>query len=124
MRIEYCKDNNGSLCYLRAIQGHSGGIPICPEFMNYTLILYRWKEYIYHRGISWNFQTILGSGLIPRGKENDRTRQAVFFTPLNPFGNDPMKKNLILITLFLRRYIMKLDGNAIKMRFFFLNKFI
>ena len=21
-RVEYCKDNNGSLCYLRAIQGH------------------------------------------------------------------------------------------------------
>ena len=36
-RLEYCKDNNGSLCYLRAIQGHSDGIPISPEFMNYTL---------------------------------------------------------------------------------------
>ena len=23
MRIKYCEDNNGSLCYLRAIQGHS-----------------------------------------------------------------------------------------------------
>ena len=38
MRMEYCKDSNGSLCYLRAIQGHSGGIPISPELMNYTLI--------------------------------------------------------------------------------------
>ena len=31
----------------------------------------------------------LGSGLIPGGKENDKARQAVFFTPLDPFGNDP-----------------------------------
>ena len=26
------------LCFLRAIQGPSGGIPISPELMNYTLI--------------------------------------------------------------------------------------
>ena len=82
-RLECCKDNNGSLCYLRAIQGHSGGIPISPELMNHTLIPYKWKEYIFHRGISWNFRSILESGIIPRGKENDRAQQAVFFTPLN-----------------------------------------
>ena len=29
--IEYCKNEDGILCYLRAIQGHSGGIPIEPE---------------------------------------------------------------------------------------------
>ena len=88
MRIEFYKDNNESLFYLRATQGHSGGIPESPELMNYTLIPYKWKEYIFHKGISWNFQSILESGIIPGGKENDRARQAVFFTPLNPFGND------------------------------------
>ena len=31
----------------------------------------------------------LGSGLIPGRKENDKARQAVFFMPLIPFGNDP-----------------------------------
>ena len=46
--IQYCKDNNGSLCYLREIQGHSGGIPISPELMNCTFIPYKWKEYIFH----------------------------------------------------------------------------
>ena len=30
-RIEYCKDKDGFLCNLRAIQGHSGGIPIEPK---------------------------------------------------------------------------------------------
>ena len=39
MRIEYCEDRNGSVCYLRAVQGHPGGIPLTPESMNYTLIL-------------------------------------------------------------------------------------
>ena len=38
----------------------------------------------FHRGCSWNVQSKLGSGLIPGGKESDKARQAVFFTPLNP----------------------------------------
>ena len=49
MRMEYCKDSNGSLFYLRAVQGHSGGIPKSPELMKYTLIPYNWKEHIDHR---------------------------------------------------------------------------
>ena len=39
----------------RALQGHSGGIPVRPEMMEYTLIPYNWKEYIFHNGILWNF---------------------------------------------------------------------
>ena len=30
-RIEYCLDNKKSLCCLRAIQGHSGGVPMKPR---------------------------------------------------------------------------------------------
>ena len=37
-RIECCKDNNESLCYLRVTQGQSGGIPKSPELTNYTFI--------------------------------------------------------------------------------------
>ena len=72
MRMVCCKDSNGSLCYLRAIQEHSGGIPISPELMNCTLIPYNWKELIYHRGIPWNFRSFFGSGIIQGGKEIDR----------------------------------------------------
>ena len=91
-RLEYCKDNKRSLCYLRAIQGHSGGIPIRPEMMEYTFFPYKWKEYVFRRGSSWNSQSILGSELIPGGKENDKARQAVFFTLLYPFGNNPTEE--------------------------------
>ena len=31
-------------------------------------------------------KSILDNGLIPGGKENDKGRQTVFFTPLNPVG--------------------------------------
>ena len=44
-RLEYCHDKDGDLCYFRAIQGHSGGIPISPELMKCTLFPYDLKQY-------------------------------------------------------------------------------
>ena len=32
--------------------------------------------------------------MIPGGKEKDRVRQAVFLSPLNPFGKDPEEEKL------------------------------
>ena len=82
--------HNTSLAYFRPIQGHSGGIPIMLELIAYTSIPYNWKEYVFHRGCSWSVQSILGSGLIPV----EKARQAVFFTPLNPFGYNPYEEEL------------------------------
>ena len=77
------------LCYLRAIQGHSGGIPIEPELMGYDKNDPNWKTYKNHRGLPWNFQSIPGGGLITGGTEKDKAGQAVFLTPTKPFGDDP-----------------------------------
>ena len=57
--------------------------------MECTLIPYNWKGYVSHKGSSWNSHSILGSGLIPGGQEDDNARQQVSFTPLGPFGNNP-----------------------------------
>ena len=90
--VEYCLDNKKPLCYLRAIQGHSGGFPIKPEMLGYTIILDDWKESFFQRRSSWDAPSLLGSGLIPGGKENDKSRQAVFFTPQPHDDNaDPQK---------------------------------
>ena len=67
-KIEYCKEKDGILCCIRAIQGHSGGIPTEPELMGYVFVPRNWKRYIFHRGLSWNFQSMLGKGLIPGGE--------------------------------------------------------
>ena len=88
-RLENCQDGDGNLRYFRATQGHSGVFPISPELLKCTPIPYNWKEYMYHRGSSSVFQSILESGVIPGGKEEDKARQAVFLTQLNPSGKDP-----------------------------------
>ena len=56
-RLENCLDCKISLRYLRAIQGHCGGISKRPGLMEYTLIPHNYKKYIFHRGISWNSQS-------------------------------------------------------------------
>ena len=67
----------------------SDEISIRSEIMEYTLISYNWKEYVFHMRFSWNSQSILRGGLIPEGNENDKARQVVLFIPPYPFG----KKN-------------------------------
>ena len=86
VRIECCEDSKKSLAYFRAIQGHSGGTPLDPELMGYIRIPYNLNEFFFHRGCSFSIQFILENGLIPRGKESNKGRQTIFFTPLNPFG--------------------------------------
>ena len=73
----------------RALQGHSGGIPIerTDELRAYPLQVE--KVRLFHGGFSWNFLSIWVNGLIPGGREKDKARQAVFLTSKNPCGNDP-----------------------------------
>ena len=68
--------------------------PKVPGSMGHTSILYDWKEYIFHRGCSLDMQSILASGLIPGGKENDKAQQAQLFTLLSPFGDNPDDEKL------------------------------
>ena len=89
MRIEYCEDKNGSLCYLRAIQGHSGGIPIKSRIGELTHLFptigrntSTTEEF---RGI---FNPFWGVDWFWEDKRNTETRQSVFCTALNPFGQE------------------------------------
>ena len=71
----------------RAIQGHTGGDVIAPELMGHVAIPLRWKEFLFHRGCSVNVK-ILEAGLIACGEESKEGRQTVFFTPLDPWGDE------------------------------------
>ena len=37
--------------FLPAVQGHTGGIPIEPELMDYVFIPHWWKKYVFHKGL-------------------------------------------------------------------------
>ena len=52
--------------------------------------------------------------IIPGGKENDWYRQAVFYTLESMRKRHGWRRTFILITLFLRRCMINLVGNAIK----------
>ena len=89
MRFQYCMTSVNFLLYIRAIQGHTGGNLIAPELMGHVAIPYKWKEILFHRGCSFDVASVLKSGLIAGGKESKEGRQTIFFTPLNPFGDNP-----------------------------------
>ena len=72
------------------------------ELMNYTYIPFDWKEHIYH--ISWNFQSIFGEWTSSgRERENDRARQSVFCTALNPFGQDTEEEPVVSFCTVLHK---------------------
>ena len=82
-------NSKNSLLYFRVIQGHTGGNLIAPELMGHVAIPYKWKESLFHRGCSFNVTSILTSGLRAGVRESKEGRQTTFFTPLNPFGDNP-----------------------------------
>ena len=87
-RFEFCKDADGELVYIRAIQGHSGGTIIQPELMNHVPISHKWKHFICHMGRARDRYSIVEAGPVSGGKEGKEGRQTIFFTPLDPYHSD------------------------------------
>ena len=55
-------------------------------------IPYKWKEYVFHREHSWNYQSILGKGFFQEAKIKIKPVRQSFLTPPNPFGDDLVKE--------------------------------
>ena len=83
-RFEICKDSEEDLVYIRAIEGHSGGMVIHSELMNYAQILYKWKHFIYHMDRARDQYSVAEAGLVARGNESKEGSQT---TPLDPFDS-------------------------------------
>ena len=67
-------------CMFAPSTGHSGGDLINPELLNHLAIPPRWKEYLY---------TV---GLIAGGNDTKEGRQTVFFTALDPTGDETQEE--------------------------------
>ena len=100
----------------RAIQGHTGGEMIEPEMMGHVLIHHNWKEFVFHRGCSFNQKSILCARLIAGGREGRDTRYTVFFTPLN-HGVSKKKKSIVVILRNPEKFSTKHDGSTFKTLF-------
>ena len=79
-RFEICKDENGEIRYIPAIQGHSGGMIVSPRLMIYVMIPYKWKQFIYHVGRARDENSCAEIGLVAGGKKRKEGRQTIFFT--------------------------------------------
>ena len=86
-RYQYCSDYLGSIIYLHALQGHSGGNLIDLTLQDNVLIGPGIFPYIYHVGSNFNLYSIISNGLIPGGQNLSR-RQSVFFLPVDPRKED------------------------------------
>ena len=86
-RYQYCSDYLGSIIYLRALQGHSGGNLIDLTLQDHVLIEPGIFPYIYHVGSNFNLKSIISNGLIPGGQDLSK-RQSVFFLLVDPRDED------------------------------------
>ena len=71
-RYQYCSDYLGSIIYLRALQGHSGGNLIDPTLQDIVVIGSGIFHHIYHIGCAFNLHSIINNGLIPGGQDLSR----------------------------------------------------
>ena len=77
-RFAICKDENGELRHIRALQCHSGGMIISPRLMNYVTTPYKWKRVIYHVGRARDQYSISEAGLVAGGKERKEEKQTIY----------------------------------------------
>ena len=53
-RFQYCINSKNVFVFIRAIQRHTGGNVIASELMGHAVIPYSWKEFLSHRGCSYD----------------------------------------------------------------------
>ena len=84
-RFEICKDENGELRFFRAIQGE--------ELRNDP---YRWRQFI-STWVERETNSVAKLDWWQEERERKEGRQAIFFTPLDPFNSDADEAELITV---------------------------
>ena len=116
-RMENCKKQRWIFCDLRAIQGHSVGIPIEPELMGYVFILRNWKSTYFIEAfhgtsiLSWEIDWFWVE------KRKIKPVRQSFQHNWILLEMTRRKKSLMMITQFHEKYFMLLVGNTTKMQF-------
>ena len=106
----------GTIQYLRAIQGHSGGKHTNPTLQDNVSLPDDFAEHIYHVGSSQVTQSIFQSGLIPGGKDVKKGRHAVFMTAVNPMYIDLYREKDYEVTkprIAANKHNLKIHQNTV-----------
>ena len=115
--FEYCESSKNSLVYIRPIQGHSGGNMIAPELMGHVAIPHNGKELVFHRGCSFNINSILETDLLleeEKARREDKPSSSHLSTLS---GTIQMKKHPVTVYQYQGRCTTAAIGNVPKMLF-------
>ena len=83
IRFECCFEQRGQIKYLRAPEGHSGGVSIDPTLQNNVQTSFGWTDHMYHVGSTWDYYSVVDAGLLTEGK-SDNQEDTCFFTAVKP----------------------------------------
>ena len=115
-RNRHCKSSRNVLLCIRAIQGHTGGNVIAPELMGHVAIPYNLKELLFHRGSSYDVQSIQSSDQDAsledeRAKEEHRPSSSHLSTHRRTIQT---KKNLAMTSPNRESYTVTASGKLVR----------
>ena len=84
-----------------------------PELLGHVAIPFNRKQFLLHRGYSFNLKFFLEAGLIAGREESREARHTVFFTLLDPWETR-LKKQSTVTFRNQEMHTTKLSGNALK----------
>ena len=109
-RFQKSKNSREVLLFILAIQGHTGGNVIAPELVGHVAIPHICKEFLGHRGCSYDVQSTLRSGPIAGGRESTGRRTIHFSSHSETIQT---KKKAALTSPSQEKYIIKVSGKLI-----------
>ena len=89
-RFQICMNEGGRTTHIRAIQGHRGEHFCRSSILRSERHAFELEEMIFHTGSSRNYRSIVETGLWAGGIGSRRSRQACFFSALNPQEPDSL----------------------------------
>ena len=112
-RSENSESSKHSLVYIRAIQGHIGRTVKLPEMMGDVAIPYNWREFVFHRGCSFNinYDSLLEE---EKARGEDKPSSSHLSTLQ---GTIQMKKHPMTVHQYQGRCTTTAIGNIPKMLF-------
>ena len=124
-RLQFCRNSRNVLLYIRAIQGHIGVNLKALELMGHVANPYKRKEFLFIEDVLMMSQQSSNqdSSLVDE-KTNKERKQTIFFTPLNPVGDNPDEEEPDDDFSRPEKYTFTASGKLVKMPSTVLNAII